>query len=141
MAAQFGLHLRRVNVVAAADIHLLEATFEGEGAVVVAGCQVTGAKPSTVKRCGGGLFVAPVADHRRRGGQAQLADPSVRQRLPVGVEDARLHPGPGPADAVQRVGGALPGRAETDATGLSGGITHQVLGVEPLSHRLHQVRR
>src|SRR5207247_983392 len=73
VAEQEFLDLARVDVLAAADQHVLHAADDIAVAFVVDGGQVTGMHPAIADGFGGAGLVVPVARHDRIAARAQLA--------------------------------------------------------------------
>src|SRR5947209_14731369 len=92
MAQESVLDLGRVNVEAADDEHVLDATDDAEVAALVEHAEVAGARPAVVgQRVGRGLRVVEVAGHHRPALDDDLA------RLSRRSIDAELEPGTGAA--------------------------------------------
>jgi hypothetical protein len=110
VAVQELLDLARVDVLAAADHHVLDAADDVAVALVVDGGQVAGVHPAVGVDGLGGLFlVVPVAEHHRIAARAQLAlgraarcGPRCRRSSPRGAAGC----GPRWTRALQRVVGA-----------------------------------
>src|SRR5262249_7483168 len=84
------LDLARVDVVAAADDHLLLAVHDEEVAVLVHPGQVTSPEPAVRDRLGRGLGLAPVALHHVVAADGDLADLADGERGAVGADHAHL---------------------------------------------------
>src|SRR5207302_10303449 len=99
---QYPLHLGRVHVVAAADVHLALAPHEDQIAGVVEAPQVAGGEPTVgVQHLSGAGGVAPVAEHdggRATADPADLAPRAVGVGVGVGVGQLDLDTLAGPAD-------------------------------------------
>src|SRR5690606_31752361 len=86
------LHLARVDVLAAADDHVLDAVDDVDEAVLVHPGAVAGVHPAVADHGGRGLGIAPVAQHHLRTAHRDLARHAARQLVPVGVDDLHIHP-------------------------------------------------
>ena len=91
MAVEELLDLARIDVLAAADHHVLDAADDGAIALVVDGREVAGVHPAgAVDRLRGALVVVPVAEHHRIAARAQLARRAGRHHAALGVDHLRL---------------------------------------------------
>ena len=108
MGEQELLDLARVDVLAAADDHVLDAADDVGVAVVVHHRQVAGVHPAgAVDRLGGLGRLAPVAQHDRVAAGAELTRHTARHDLAgLGVDDLDLQVRHHPAD---RAGAARQG--------------------------------
>src|SRR5262249_660619 len=94
------LDLARVDVLAAADDHVLDGPHAVAVALGVEGGEVAGVHPAAgVDRLGGLLGVAPVPLHDRVAAGAELARRARRHDAAVGVDDLDLHMRVDAADA------------------------------------------
>ena len=97
------LDLARVDAVAAAQDHVLDAVDEVQIAVGVEVADVAGAEPAVGERLARRLGVAPVAAHHPGRDQLHLAGLARRHRLPVAVRDAHGDARAGRADRARLV--------------------------------------
>ena len=142
------LDLARVDVLPAADDHVLDPAGDVDVAVGVHHRQVAGVHPAgRVDRLGGLLRLVPVAEHHRVAAGAQLAGLAAGQRPPgLRVDDldldVRVHPPDGRHPPVQRVVGAGLGGHRR---GLGHAVADRHLGhahpVDDLLHHLDRARR
>lgn len=94
------LQFARIDVLAAADDHVLAAPDDPHVAVVVHHRQVAGVHPARrVDGLGGGLGVVPVAEHHAVAAGAQLADLAARHHPARLVDDLALQPRLGASDS------------------------------------------
>ena len=144
MAVEELLDLARIDVLAAADHHVLQAADDVDVALLVHGREIAGVHPARlVDRLGGLLRVVPVALHHRIAAGAELAGLAARHRLALGIDDldldVRQHLAHGRDAPLQRiVGGALRGhrRGLGHAVG-DGDLAH----VHVALHLLHHLDR
>src|SRR5574337_62687 len=142
------LDLARVDVLAAADHHVLDAADDVDVALGVHRREIAGVQPAVlVDRLGGARLVFPVAVHHAVAAGAELAGHARRDRR-AGVRvddldlDVRLHGADGGHALVERrVGPAL----ATDRAGLGHAVGNRHLGHvhvadDPL-HHLGRARR
>ena len=85
------LDLARVDVVAAADDHVLRPVDERQPAVRVEAAQVARVQPAPAQRLGAGLRHVQVARHHGRAVDHDLADLALRQLAVAGVDHADPH--------------------------------------------------
>src|SRR5438067_1535733 len=110
------LDLARIDVLAAADNHVLDAPDDVDVALVVHGRQVTGVHPARgVDGLTGRFGIVPVTEHDAVAARAQLARLTPQQDLASWrVDDLDLDVGVNPTDGrhalVERVVGAALGR-------------------------------
>ena len=113
------LDLARVDVLAAADDHVLDPAGDVDVAVAVHHPEVAGVHPAgPVDRLGGLLRLVPVAEHHRVAAGAQLAGLAAGQRQPgLRVDDLDLDVRVHPADRGHAAGRASrrPGSGWTPA--------------------------
>ena len=117
MGRQHALDLDRVDVVAAADVHLLAPADEPQTAAVVDPAEVAGAHEAVGRERGARLLgVAPVARHDGGGAQAHLADVGAGDGIARLVAQRDLDARVRPAHADDRVlVGIVERGAEPDA--------------------------
>ena len=121
VAGQDGFDLARVDVLAAADDHLLDPARDAAVAALVHGAEVAGVQPAArVDRRAGGLRVAEVARHDVVAAGADLADGPAGHGLAGGhVGDLDLGVRQRPAERLRPVGGRVADPGQRDrAAGL-----------------------
>ena len=84
------LRLRRADVLAAADDHVLEPAVDLQPTVGVEVAGVARVEPAAAERTFGGRVVAPVAAHQLRAAHQHLAAAALRQCATFGVDDAQF---------------------------------------------------
>ena len=84
------LDLDRIDVLAAADQHVLLAVDDVAKALLVQFGEIAGFQPAVHERLRGGLGLVPIAPHHVRSLGPQLADLAGRQRLARGADDAHV---------------------------------------------------
>ena len=85
-----GFHLGRVDILAAADIHVFFAVHHIMKTGGVAAEQITGFQPAAGKQFGAGVWPPPVARTQGRPSQPQLAHPIHGHILAGLIDNARL---------------------------------------------------
>ena len=85
-----GFHLGRVDILAAADIHVFFAVHHIMKTGGVAAEQITGFQPAAGKQLGAGVWPSPVARTQGRPGQPQLAHLIHGHILAGLIDNARL---------------------------------------------------
>ena len=118
VAQQHGLDLDRVDVLAARLDHVLRPVDEVQEPVVVHAHDVAGVQPPVGEGNGGGVGQVPVAEHRARATQPELAFLARRQQPVVVTEDGDVEPEQGPAD-----------RARPDPLVVGAADGHEVAGL------------
>ncbi|MNP19888.1 hypothetical protein D3C76_1124410 [compost metagenome] len=94
------LQLARVDVLAAANDHVLAAPDNTHIALLVHHRQVAGVHPAfLIDAFGRGLGVVPVAQHHAVTPRAQLADLATRHAVAIGIDHLVLQPRLGAPDA------------------------------------------
>src|SRR6266849_49495 len=83
---QYVLDLARVDVLAAANDHVLLAVDEEVVAVLVDVADVSGVQPSAAKCLGSCLRIAEIAQHDVRAAEADLAELALRDLVVLGVD-------------------------------------------------------
>jgi len=142
------LDFPRVDVLAAADHHVLDPPGDGQVPVGIHHGEVAGVHPvGRVDGLGGLVRLVPVADHHRVAAGAQLARSAARHGAArLGVDDLHLEVRPDPAHggypAVERVVGAGLGG---DRRGLRHAVADPYLGhphlPDDLLHHLDRAGR
>ena len=148
MGEQELLDLAGVDVLPAADEHVLDPARDVDVAVGVHGRQVAGVHPpGDVDGFGGRVRLVPVAEHHRVAAGAELPGHPARHRRPrLRIDDldldVRVHPAHGRHPALQRVAG--PGLGG-DRGGLGHAVADRHLGhahpVDDVLHHLDRARR
>src|SRR5699024_7245178 len=115
------LDLLRVEVLTAADDHVLDPVDDGEVAVLVEGSDVAGVEPSVDDRLGGLLGPVEIAAHDGGAGDEDLAGFAGGLIPPVLVDDPDLLTVDGGADRAQ-----LPDTVERVDGGSAGGLGEAV---------------
>ncbi|MNZ73127.1 hypothetical protein D3C78_915290 [compost metagenome] len=90
MAGDGGLDLGGIDVLAAADDHVLQPVADVDEAILVHVAAVTGMHPAIAQRLGGCFRLLPVAEHDVRPLHHDLAHGAARHLVVVGVDDAYL---------------------------------------------------
>ena len=100
MGVQEFLDLARIDVLAAADNHVLDAPDDVDVALVVHGRQVPSVHPARgIDGLTGRFGIVPVTEHDAVAARAQLARLTARQNLTaLGVNDLDLDVGVNPTD-------------------------------------------
>ncbi len=142
MGREHALDLDRVDVVAAAYVHLLAATDEAQAAAVVDPAEVAGADEAVGSERGPRLLgVAPVARHHCGGAQADLADLVRGDVAALRVADCEIDARVRPPDADDRVLlGIVECGAETDA-GFRARVARRERGAEATACLLGETGR
>src|SRR5579884_142184 len=90
MLAQQLLDFDRVDLLAAADDHILEPSRDDHVAIVVVAAEIARMQPAADHCLAGPLGHAPVAVHQRRSARDDLADLARSHVASVGVDDPEL---------------------------------------------------
>ena len=136
------LDLERVDVEAAADVHLAGATAQHEVAVVAQAPEVAGGDPAVGRqRVGGALGVVPVAAHAARGTQRDHADLAVGHRRAAFVAQHELDAVLRSADGVQQDLGRIADARAGDRRRLRARVADDDRAAEAGAHLLGELGR
>ncbi len=144
MAVEEFLDLARIDVLAAADDHVLDPPDDVAVALLVDGADVAGVHPAVgVDRLGRPLRIVPVAEHHRIAAGAELARLPARDGAALRVDhldlQVRLHAADGGHPPLERI---VQGALEADRAGLGHAVGDGHAGhVHPVHHMLHHLDR
>src|SRR5450432_179865 len=137
------LDLAWIDVLPAADDHILDTADDAAVAIIVDGCEVTGVHPAVGVDCFAGLgLVVPIAQHHRVSARAELTGFTARQGPAIVADDLYFKVGLNLADrGDSQLDRVVAAALEAHRTRLSHAVGDRDFGHVHLGHDLfHHLR-